>query len=264
MSATLVPVFVDRFEAEDDDGISAVVTIATVALVVLTVVAVLAAPAIFRVYTLRKSPAEAHELARVGVPLTRLFLPQILFYGFTALGTALLNARRRFAAPAIAPVLNNLVVVAALILFARAAGRAPSIEEVRSDRGLLLLLGLGTTAGIAAMTVALWGPLRRAGVRLRWRFRPRDPAVRKVAALSGWTVGYVVANQIALAVVLALAGAAHGRRVRLHVRLRVLPAASRALRRVADDDLRARAVVARQPPGLDRVPRAVSRSDCAG
>ncbi len=205
LSATLVPVFVDRFEADDDDGVSAIVTVATVALVALTVIAVVAAPAIFRIYTLRKSSADARQLATVGVPLTRLFLPQILFYGLTAIGTALLNARRRFAAPALAPVLNNIVVCGALVLFARAAGKAPSLGAVRSDNGLLLLLGLGTTAGIVAMTVVLWWPLRRAGVRLRWRFQPRHPAVRKVASLSGWTVGYVVANQIALAVVLALA-----------------------------------------------------------
>ena len=121
LSATLVPVFVERFEASDEDGISAVVTVAAVAMVALTVAAIVAAPAIFRIYTLRKSAEDARELASVGVPLARLFLPQILFYGFTALATALLNARRRFAAPAMAPVLNNVVVCVALVLFARAA-----------------------------------------------------------------------------------------------------------------------------------------------
>jgi putative peptidoglycan lipid II flippase len=205
LSATLVPVFVDRFDADDEDGISAVVTVAVVGLVVLTVVAVLVAPAIFALYTVRKSGAQAHELASVGVPLTRMFVLQIAFYGLTALGTALLNSRRRFAAPAFAPVLNNLVVCGVLVAFARAAGRAPSISAVHSHTAHLLLLGFGTTAGIVAMTVVLWWPLRRAGVHLHWRFRPRDPSVRKVASLSGWTVGYVITNQIALAVVLALA-----------------------------------------------------------
>jgi putative peptidoglycan lipid II flippase len=64
---------------------------------------------------------------------------------------------------------------------------------------------VGTTAGIVAMTLVLWPSIRRSGVRLRWRFQPRHAAVRKVASLSGWTVGYVIANQIALAVVVALA-----------------------------------------------------------
>ena len=68
------------------------------------------------------------------------------------------------------------------------------------------MLGLGTTAGIVAMALALVPPLRRAGVRIRW-FGPTctTPAVRKALALSGWTLGYVVANQIAAQTVNVLA-----------------------------------------------------------
>ena len=210
LSATLVPVFVDRFEHDDEDGVSAVVTVTVVVLVAVTVVAVLAAPLIFKLYTWDKSATRAHELERVGVPLLRWFLPQILFYGLTALGTALLNARRRFAAPAFAPILNNVVVIVALLWFAHQAGRNPQTDGVIHDNGLMMLLGLGTTAGIVAMTVALWPSIRAAHLRLRWRFRPRDPAVRRVASLSRWTLGYVVANQIALTITLALAARTSG------------------------------------------------------
>ena len=37
------------------------------------------------------------------------------------------------------------------------AGGVPTIEQVKHDPTLLLLLGFGTTAGIVAMTVVLWG-----------------------------------------------------------------------------------------------------------
>jgi putative peptidoglycan lipid II flippase len=205
LSATLVPVFVDRFANDDDDGISAVVSIAVAGLVALTVTAMLAAPWIFHLYTWQSSAEEADRLARVGVPLLRLFLPQILFYGLTALGTAVLNARRRFAAPAFAPVLNNLVVIGVLIWFAHIAGRNPTVDGVAGNSTQLWLLGAGTTAGIVAMTVVLWPAIRSAGIRLRWRPRWRDPAVRTVASLSGWTLGYVAVNQVALVIALALA-----------------------------------------------------------
>ena len=69
------------------------------------------------------------------------------------------------------------------------------------DTGLLLVLGLGTTSGIVAMALALLPPLRRAGVRIRFRPDWRSPGVRKALALSGWTIGYVIANQVALVVV---------------------------------------------------------------
>ena len=47
--------------------------------------------------------------------------------------------------------------------------------------------------------------LRRAGVHLRFRPSLRHPAVRKLVTLSGWTLGYVLANQVALIVVKNLA-----------------------------------------------------------
>ena len=204
LSATLVPVFVDRLDHDDRDGIDAVVTAVVTLLTALTVVAVIAAPYLFRIYTWA-SGKDTAALERAGVPLLRFFLPQVLFYGLTALATALLNARRSFAAPAFVPVLNNILVTGVLVWFAHLAGRAPSVDQVVDDRTLLWLLGAGTTAGIVVMTVALWPSLRRAGFRWRWRLDLANPAVRTVARLSSWTLGYVIANQVALAVVLALA-----------------------------------------------------------
>lgn len=199
LSATLVPVFVDRFEADDDDAVSAVLTVATVALACLTLLAVVLAPLLFAIY-------DKPELEDAGVPLLRLFLPQMLFYGWTALGTAVLNAKRRFAVPAFAPVLNNVIVSGALVAFAsRVSASDPTVASVTDDRVALWMLGLGTTAGIVAMTLPLWPALRQAGVRPRWRFEPRHPAVTTVVRRSGWTLGYVAANQIGLVVMLAVA-----------------------------------------------------------
>ncbi|MCB1017043.1 MAG: murein biosynthesis integral membrane protein MurJ [Acidimicrobiales bacterium] len=205
LSATLVPIFVDHLEHDDDEGTSTVVTVAVVCLAALTLLAMLAAPLIIDIYALRLPEEEAAAQAAVAVPLLWLFLPQIFFYGLTTLGTALLNARRSFFAPAYAPILNNVVVIAMLVGFASVAGSSPSLTQVEDDRGLLLLLGIGTTAGIVAMTVALWPAIRRAGIRLRFRFDLRHPSVRKVGSLSGWTLGYAASNQVALFAILALA-----------------------------------------------------------
>ena len=68
LSATLVPVFVDRFEHDDDEGVSAVVTITVAVLVALTVVAVLAAPLIFKLYTWDKTGIGARSRSAPGVP----------------------------------------------------------------------------------------------------------------------------------------------------------------------------------------------------
>jgi putative peptidoglycan lipid II flippase len=74
----------------------------------------------------------------------------------------------------------------------------------------VLLLGLGTTAGVVAMALVLVPAVLRMGTDLRWLWAPRHPAVRKLARLSGWTVGYVAANQVAFFVVLVLGYRATG------------------------------------------------------
>ncbi|MCU1373272.1 MAG: murein biosynthesis integral rane protein MurJ, partial [Actinomycetia bacterium] len=205
LSATLVPVFVHHTEEDDDAGTSAVITVATAALIALVVTGIFAAPALMRLYTMTADGQVADQQRHVATALLRLFMPQMLFYGLTAMGTAVLNARRKFLAAAFAPVLNNLIVVGVLLALPHVAGHTPTLNDVGHDNGLLVLLGLGTTAGIVAMTLVLLPAVIRSGFRFRFNFAPRNPAVKEVARMSGWTLGYVIANQIALFIVLLLA-----------------------------------------------------------
>ena len=210
LSATLVPVFVDLLATEDEDedeawrAVSAVVTTAVVLLVLVTGVFVVVAPLLVRIYTIGNDTASLGAQREVATSLLRMFAPQIAFYGMVTLTTAVLNARRRFAAPMFAPVLNNLVVIGVLLALPRVADEV-TLAGVRDDTPAQLLLGLGTTAGVAAMALALLPSLRRSGARLRPVWAPRHPAVVTIVRLSGWTFGFVAANQIALMVVLVLA-----------------------------------------------------------
>lgn len=214
LTATLVPLFVEHLERGDERATSVVVTAVVTVLVGLTAIAVVAAPVIAQLYTFRAPAAERAAQEEVATFFIRVFMPQMCFYGLTALATAILNARRRFAAAAYAPVLNNIVVIATLVTFAHIVSGSPSewtdVRRIRDDTGLLLLLGLGTTAGIVAMAAVLLPAVRAAGVRLRVVFDWRHEVLRRVARLSGWTVGYVVANQVALLTVLVLASGRSG------------------------------------------------------
>jgi putative peptidoglycan lipid II flippase len=210
LSATLVPIFVEHREKGDDEATSAVVSVVALALILLTGIGIIVAPAVVHLYTLRLSDATAAAQQKVATDLLRMFMPQMLFYGITAIATALLNARRHFAAPAVTPVFNNLLVTAIFLALPHLTRGPLTLEAVRHDPGTMLLLGLGTTAGIAAMALPLLPALRRAGIRLRPVFDFRHPAVRKVVRLSGWTAGYVAVNQIALWLVLVLANGTRG------------------------------------------------------
>lgn len=205
LAATFVPVFVERVATrsarEAEESISAVITLSAAVLLIGTVVFVLAAPGIIDLYSGGSLDPSEHALA---VDLLRLFAPQLLFYGAISLISAVLSTRDRFVAVGFVPILNNAVSILVLVLFAIGATKAITPAGVLHDRGLLLLLGIGTTAGVAIQALALVPSLLRSGARLRLIWRPQDPAVRRIISLSTWTFGFVVANQIALFVVLAL------------------------------------------------------------
>jgi putative peptidoglycan lipid II flippase len=219
LSATFIPVFVDRLSTRSEPdawrAISAVVTLSAVVLVVATVALVVAAPLVIAGLTALAHPHTAqqsvtlHHEREVATSLLRWFAPQVALYGFIALMTALLNTRRRFVAPMWVPIANNLVCIAVLLAFAGLVPN-PTVIGASVHYGWIVLLGLGTTAGVALQMFLLVPSTRALRLRqLRWRWEPGHEAVRTVLRLGGWTFGFVVANQAALYIVLALAVSVH-------------------------------------------------------
>jgi putative peptidoglycan lipid II flippase len=214
-TATFVPVFVERLARDGDRrawrSISAVVTASTIVLVIATGAAWALAPWIIDGFTAfnhlggTRTAAELAQQRSVATTLLRWFSPQILFYGLLSISTALLNVKHRFGAPAWVPIANNVVCIAVLIWF-HAIDPTPSLASVSQSPSQLMLLGLGTTVGVAVQALLLVPSLVGCGaLRVRWRFDLRDDAVRAVGRLSTWTLGIVLSNQASLAVVLALA-----------------------------------------------------------
>jgi putative peptidoglycan lipid II flippase len=86
--------------------------------------------------------------------------------------------------------------------------RPPTADGM--TRTQFLVLGLGTTFGIVAQTLALVPFLRKAGFRFRARRLDRD-RLSALARLGGWVLTYVVANQVGYLVIVRLAtGAREG------------------------------------------------------
>ncbi len=209
LSAALVPMFSRMLEDDDRESAEAIVGTAIIALAALTAIATFFAPWVFRVFSL--NPAEGIDVDQfrtVGTALTRIFLLQIFFYGVSALLGSLLNAQRRFFAAAWSPVLANIVIICTLlyvpILLHHPDDGIP-LAEVLNSPSFRWLLGLGATGGIALQALVLLPAIHRAGLNFRFRFRPRHPAVKRLIALSGWTFGYVMANQLTVIVVKNLA-----------------------------------------------------------
>ena len=215
LTSVFVPVFVQQVQSRSREdawrSAQAVMTVAVVVLGLVMLVGILAAPWIVKLYTLRVPAADRAELQPLATFFLRIFMPQIALYGLGAVATGLLNTHRRFAVPMFAPILNNLVVIASFLLFALLPTPGPGDPSPTNISSVqTLVLALGTTAGVAAMTFALWPSLRRIGFRFRWRLDWRNQAVRRLIRLSGWAVLYVAINQLGLLFVIILAGQEQG------------------------------------------------------
>ncbi len=200
LSSVMIPLLV-RAQGEDADGgetyTRKLLTLAGVALLLATTVGMLAAPLLTRLYlgTHTTSTADPH-LATV---LAYFLLPQILFYGLGALLGAILNSRGAFGAFAWAPVLNNIVVIGVVAVYL-----------VVPDELTLLVLGIGTTLGIAVQSLVLIPAVRRVGFRYRpmWGW---DPRLTQAGGIAVWAVAYVLIGQVALVVMTRVAsGSAEG------------------------------------------------------
>ena len=214
LTSVFIPVLVEelRKRRDDDaeDSVSALVTTSVLVVVALSVLAVVAAPWLIRLFTFRLSGADQAEQQALATFFLRIFAPQIAFYGIAAVAGGLLNAHDRFAVPMFAPIANNVVVIATFLAFAAIVSGTPDEAGVGTDLTQKLLLAVGTTGGVAVMALAHWPAVRKLPGRLHFRPDFRHPAVRKLARLSVWTLGYVVANQLSFGVGLVLANGVQG------------------------------------------------------
>ncbi len=102
--------------------------------------------------------------------LTRVVFPYVFFMGTAAMGTAALNAKRRFAVAAFAPGLLNVAIIALAIVL-RVPLAARGIDTVTA-------LGVGVLVGGALQVLAQLPSLRELGFLGRPILDLRDPAVR--------------------------------------------------------------------------------------
>lgn len=139
----------------------------------------------------------------VGTRMLRVFAPQIPLYGIGIVLSGLLQGHRRFAWPVLAPLVSSVVVIATYIAYGLAEPTVSTIAQV-SIRGQLIL-AIGTTLGVVALSLSLVLPVRQ--LRLRWRPTLRfDPdARRSVSGLAAVGVVTVVAQQLTLALATRLA-----------------------------------------------------------
>ena len=179
LTATLVPLFVDAYERDDDDAASAIFGTAMTVLIALTVVAVARRAADRTPLHVPRPRRRTRRSNGASRPTSSACSSRRwCSTGSPRCSSAMLNARRRFLAAAYAPVLNNVVVIALLLILPHVVtGGGLTLDHVARSGPLVLILGLGTTAGIVLMGLVLLP-----AVRAR---RHPPPLRRRVAAPGG-------------------------------------------------------------------------------
>ncbi|WP_157570754.1 murein biosynthesis integral membrane protein MurJ [Microtetraspora malaysiensis] len=146
---------------------------------------------------------DAGQVAEMATRMLVVFAPQIPLYGVAVVLYGVLQAHRRFSAPAVAPLVSSVVVIVAYLLFVPLGGVGADLAEL--PRPAELALSVGTSLGVLALVVTVIGPVSRLGLRLRptLRFPPGVAARVRGLALAG--LGALVAQQAATAILIPVA-----------------------------------------------------------
>ena len=210
LSAVLVPQIV-RAGAHADGGSGYINKLLTVALVILagaTILATALAPLLTLVYG-ATLPQATLDLA---IAFAWWCLPQIFFYGLYTLLGEVLNARRSFGPFTWVPVLNNIVAIAGLLVFAWAFGVDPDGARAADEwtPAMVAVLAGTATLGIAVQALVLFWFWRRIGLRYRPDFAWRGVGLGTAGRMAGWTFGMLLLTTLAGIVQTLVLGTASG------------------------------------------------------
>lgn len=199
LAALVVPLVVAGLDRGGQVA-SALLTWTVAVLVPVALLGALTAPLLMRAL-LGDDPTCA-QAVEVGTRMLRVFMPQVVLYGIGIVLAGVLQAHRRFLGPALAPLLSSLVVICCYLVYA-GTGRVEQAGDL--TRPQELVLSVGTTLGVAVLSLSLVLPLRRLGLRLRPTFSFPDGLAQRGRRLAVGGVAGLAAQQVALLVALRLA-----------------------------------------------------------
>jgi putative peptidoglycan lipid II flippase len=199
-SAAFIPMFNHKVAAKDGGGLKDGVSFAEDALsvllpvlIVMTIVMEIAAWPVTWLLSGGFNDASADQFA-FAVELSRITFPYLLFISLVSLLGGILNSLHRFWVNAAAPILLNLTLIAALLLF-------HSHEPLFTARNQ----AIAVTVSGALQLLWLVYACRKAGIVLRLKLPRLNPDVKKLLSLIWPAAAGAGAVQINLVVSTALA-----------------------------------------------------------
>jgi putative peptidoglycan lipid II flippase len=193
LNAVLIPQIV-RAAKHRDGGqsyINKLVTLGMVVFAAVTLIATLLSPALMHLFGVHSSTFE------LAVLFAYWSMPQVFFYGLYSLLGEVLNARNSFGPFTWAPVLNNVISIASLVVFIVLYGQH-GVSDDSSWSGLkIFVLAGGATLGIVAQAIVLFFFWHHVGLSFRFDFVWRGMELRSVGKTAGWTFAMLLCTQLA-------------------------------------------------------------------
>ena len=191
LGAAFIPVYLLEKEKKGENGGNEfavnLLNLTIIVLGVLTLVSSVFAPQLISTQTF--TVGETDEVVELSIAFFRIFAFQIVFYGISGIVTAVLNANRIYFLPAIAPALNNVCVIVSFFAY---------IPLSAIDRHLaIIVLGVGTTLGVAIQALAQIPPLVKMGFKYRFHVNLHDPALIEAMKIALPTMLYIFGTLVA-------------------------------------------------------------------
>ena len=177
MSAAFIPVFTETLTKESKESArrlaNAVFARLLLLLALLTGLGIVFAPYVVKLIALGwEYRPEYHDKYLLGVTLTRIMFPYLLFIGMAALAMGMLNSLRSFLSPALSPVMLNVMTITAVVL------------SVRFLQEPILGVAAGVVLGGLFQFLIQVPGLRNQGMMPRPQFQPTHPGVRRIGLLA--------------------------------------------------------------------------------
>lgn len=189
IAAAFLPVFMLVAEREGKESenryASNIINIVAIVLGAISVLGMAFAEPLVATQTFTVDGSE-NEVVRQSVWLFRIFSIQILFYGLSGVVQGMLNANRTFFITAIAPAINNVIVIAAFIAYACLVSTSADLA--------LWILAIGTTAGVVVQFAVQIPAIRKQGFKWKPVLDFRDPHLRETLSIALPTIVFVIAS----------------------------------------------------------------------
>jgi putative peptidoglycan lipid II flippase len=154
LTAILVPQIVKATSHRDGGQafINKIVTIGFLLFLLIGVIATVLAPALVSLYA-QESVAGGRGFTSDDIALATALaywcLPQVLFYALYSLLAEVLNARKVYGPFTWAPVVNNVILITGLLIFATVFHRVDTSDALSWSPAMVSLLGASATTGVA-------------------------------------------------------------------------------------------------------------------